>query len=142
MQVQAIGVEQDVGLEAVKNLVAKSVIQITVKMMTALIASLGEKIDVKTLAERHIVKTLNEDVSESDKVVQKVYSKLFAATNEHILMHSLPLSMTLSGINLQTRNVKSGDMFLGSFVLPEAKSLIETLKVEQPWALEELEIWG
>jgi hypothetical protein len=45
-------------------------------------------------------------------------------------------------LNQQTGNVESAGMFLGTFVLPAVKSIIEKLKVEQPEALDNKEIWG
>ena len=139
---KGLGVTQRVNIEAVQEMVAQSVKQITAEMIKALMSGLQEKLDFKGLAEKHISTTHKEELSASDEKIQMIYQKLFIATHEHIQKYSQPLVMTFAMMNQQTGNVESGGMFLGTFVLPVVKSMVEKLKVEQPEALDNKEIWG
>lgn len=133
---KGLGITQNIHIEAVQEVMAQGVKQITEEMLKALMVGLQEKLDFKGLAEKHISTTLNEDLSASDEKTRIIYQKLFLATHEHIQKHSQPLVMTFAMMNEQTGNAESAGMFLGTFVLPAVKSIIEKLKVEQPGALD------
>ena len=128
-------------IEAVQEVIAQSVKQITAEMGKALMSGLQEKLNFKGLAEKHISITHKEELSASDGKTQMIYKKLFIATNEHIQKNSPPLVMTFAMMNDQAGNTESAGMFLGTFVLPAVKPLIEKLKIEQPEALDHKEIW-
>ena len=141
MTVESTGaaLAKSVNIEAVKEMVAQAVKQITMEMIKALMAGLRENLDFKGLAARHISSTHNEELSSSDEKVRMVYQKLFLATQEHIQKHSPSLVTTFAMINQQTGN--SSDKFLCAFVLPAARSMTEKLKkAEQSQALTK-EIW-
>lgn len=139
---KGLGITQNINIEAVQEVMAQGVKQITAEMLKALMSGLQEKLDFKGLAEKHISTIHKEELSASNEKTQMIYQKLFIATNEHIQKHSQPLVMTFAMMNQQTGNVESAGMFLGTFVLPAVKSIIEKLKVEQPGAIDNKEIWG
>ena len=143
MNVESKGLEvaRGINIIAVQEMVAQSTKQITAEMIKALMSGLQENLDFKGLAEKHISTTCKEELSASDEKIQMIYQKLFNATHEHIQNYSQPLVMTFAMMNQQTGNVESAGMFLGTFVLPAVKSIIEKLKVEQPEALDNKEIW-
>lgn len=141
MNVQEQKITQSINIEVVQKVVAEAVTQITTEMVKALMSGLQENLDFKKLAEKHISPTLKEELSASDEKIQMIYQKLFLATFEHIQKNSAPLVTTFALMSHQTNNMESAGMFLGTFVLPKVNSIIEILKVEQPEALDNKEIW-
>jgi hypothetical protein len=137
MNVESKGlvVTQSIHIEAIQEIVAQTVKQITSEMLNALMSGLQEKLDFKGLAEKHISITHKTELSASDEKTQMIYQKLFIATHEHIQKHSQPLVMTFAMMNQQTGNKESAGMFLSTFVLPAVNSIIGKLEVEQPEAL-------
>lgn len=135
-------VTQSFSVEAVQTIVLQTANQIAMEMVRALMSGLQEKLNFKGLAEKHTVVTLEQDLAATDAKTQMVYQKLFTVTNEHIRQHSQPLVTTFAMMNQQTNNDQSAGMFLGSFVLPATKAMIEKLQSEQPESLECSEIWG
>lgn len=138
---QRLDMAQGVNIVAVQEIVAQTVKSITAEMVKALMSGLQEKLDFKGLAEKYISVKHKEEISLSDEKTQMIYQKLFLATHEHIQKNSQHLVMTFAMMNQQTGNVESAGMFLGTFVLPAVKSMIEKLKVEQPEALNDKGIW-
>lgn len=138
---KGFAIAQNINIEAVQEVMAQGVKQITAELLKALMSGLQEKLDFKGLAEKHIATTHKEELSASDEKTQMIYQKLFTATREHIQKYSQPLVMTFAMINEQTGNLESAGMFLGTFVLPIVKSIIEKLTVEHPEALDNEEIW-
>lgn len=137
-----VSTAQSINIEAVQEMVAQSVKQITMEMVKVLKSGLQAKLNFKGLAEKNVSSTLKEQLSASDEKTRMIYQKLFNATNEHIQKNSPPLVTTFAMMNAQTSNAGTDSMFLGTFVLPEVKSLIEKLRVEQPEALENKDIWA
>ncbi len=127
-------------IEAVQEIVATTVKNISLKMVQALMSGLQESLDFKKLAEKYINVKLSEELSESDDKVKMVSKKLFLATEEHIQKNSPPLVQAFEKMKKQTSET-AVRQFLGSFVLPAAKEMVEKLKVEQPGALECSDIW-
>ena len=141
MNVESKGA-QTVSISAVQDVVAEGVKDATDKIGKALMKGLQEKLNFKGLAEKHISATYVKDLSSCDEKTQMVYRKLFAATSEHIQTKSQLLVMSFQMMNQQTGNAKAHELFLQSFVLPAAKSVVQRLEAEHPKALENKEIWN
>lgn len=114
--------------------------QITMEMVRALMSGLQEKLDFKQLAEKHINPLVEVEIESSDGKTQMVFQKLLMATFQYVQTNSKPIEMTFVKIN----DVIPGGSakFLSSFVLPATKSLIATLEVEEPEALNAPELWA
>jgi hypothetical protein len=126
----------------VQQIVSETVIQITAIMMKALMET--DQTDAqgfKSLAERHVLPNLEQDINGCSTLTQKIYKKVFQATLEHIRNYSPPLRLTLEIINSQMRDPSSSGKFLGSFVYLATTSLIDRLDKEQPDARRHEEIW-
>ena len=134
-------INPEVNIAAVQEMVAQTVKQLSVDMVQALIAGHSEKLNFKQLADKHISRNLNEQLDSSDEKTKLVYEKLFTATKKHIERFSPPLVQTLTMIDFQTNNAEDSILFLGSFVLPAARTLIENLKSTPPEVLENINIW-
>ncbi len=139
--IQKLEAQPSFEIEAVREIVAETAKNITMKMVQALISGHQENFGIIQLAKKHINVKLREELSESDDKVKMVSKKLFLATHKYIQNFSKPLQKTFRKMKEQTDNETAGRQFLGSFVLPAAKEMVEKLKVEQPGALECSEIW-
>ena len=107
--------------------IANGAKQIIAEMLKALILGFEQKLDFKELAEKHASTTHEADVSACDEKTQTLYQNLFIATFTQIQQHSKPLMTALHMMNEQTNDPQTGGKFLGTFVLPVAKSIAKQL---------------
>lgn len=130
----------ELDVTAVQLLMAESVKSATKNILQAVMEGVKAKINFQQLAAQHTQADLMA-VLAADQKLQPVYQKLLAAVKEHINAHSTPLAAVLAMINKQTGQETAAELFVGSFVLPEAKALVERLQKSYPQALENSSLW-
>ncbi len=139
IELKGLGVawgSNDIALRQVQNMINLTMIDIAKAMTKALMADIKQFPNLKEFAKKHTSITLSEDLFASDQKTQIVYRKLSTATKEFIVAKSNILAPALRLIEKENDYDWSGDMFLGTFVLPKAKSLTERIQQEYPEALE------
>jgi|GEM_PF-2988273 len=120
---------QNFNPEDVKEKISETVKLITLQMVSALMLALQDKLDFKRFAEKHIRPQIENEISLCDQKTQMVFQKLLFVTLKHVNENSPPMQMTFVKINDVIEN--GTPLFLGSFVLPAAKILIEKLESQK-----------
>lgn len=141
VELQGQVIASQVNVDAVLAMVNYSRLQIAGAICQASMAAVLKRLDCKGLAEKHITKTLEEEISALDAQTQRVFQKLLLDTFEFVQNFGPIINHNILGGIEATHGEESPALFLGSFVLPAAKTLVEKLKVDHPAALEIQEIW-